>query len=170
MKKYGPRSFDGGIDQVPLPDASGELWLCGKHAIGPDVDAALVRANDSDTVVCLNERHELEDRYPEYVVWLDASDSERVIWHPIPDLHVPTLEEAHDLVGEIVRRVTNGRKVLVHCAAGIGRTGTTATMVLIALGLSAADALEVVGASRPMAGPEVGAQSRLVERYAAELP
>ncbi|NOX31752.1 MAG: hypothetical protein GXP35_17160, partial [Actinobacteria bacterium] len=92
MNKYGPRSFDGGIDQVPLPGASGELWLCGKHAIGPDVDAALARANDADTVVCLNERHELEDRYPAYVSWLDGSDSERAIWHPIPDLHVPTLE------------------------------------------------------------------------------
>ena len=32
------RSLDGGIDQIPLPDSPGELWLCGKHVTGPDAE------------------------------------------------------------------------------------------------------------------------------------
>ena len=49
---------DGGIHEVPLDGTVGKLWLCGKHFIGPDVEA--VRAErDITYVVCLVEEHEL---------------------------------------------------------------------------------------------------------------
>ena len=58
------RARDGGIDEVPLPPtAAGRLWLCGKHVVGPDPDAALARSGAS-VVVCLNELGELSSRYP----------------------------------------------------------------------------------------------------------
>jgi protein-tyrosine phosphatase len=57
--------------------------------------------------------------------------------------------------------------VIVHCGAGIGRAGTTAILVLMALGLSASDAAAAVAAARPMAGPEAGPQRDLVDAYAA---
>ncbi len=166
MNKYGPRSADGGVDRLLLPGAGGELWMCGKHAIGPDVEAALERAHHATTVVCLNERHELDDRYVDYVNWLDANLGGAAIWHPIADLHVPTLDAATGLVASIVDRLDSGSNVLMHCAAGIGRTGTTAAMVVIARGYSVDDALAIVAESRPMAGPEVGAQRDLVNAYA----
>ena len=59
------RSRTGGIDEVPVP-GPGRVWLCGKHFIGPDPEVALERTGAA-VVVCLNERGELEDRYPEYV-------------------------------------------------------------------------------------------------------
>jgi protein-tyrosine phosphatase len=166
VNKYGPRSADGGVDRLLLPPDGGELWMCGKHAIGPDVGAALERANGATTVVCLNERHELDERYPAYVRWLDANVGGAAIWHPIADLHVPTLDAASGLVASIVGRLDGGNNVLMHCAAGIGRTGATAAMVAIARGFSVAEALDIVARSRPMAGPEVGAQRDLVNAYA----
>ena len=57
----GARARDGGIDRLPLPDTAGALWLCGKHVVGPDPVAALARV-DATTIVCLNERYELDDR------------------------------------------------------------------------------------------------------------
>ncbi len=46
--------LDGGIDEIPLPaTASGRLWLCGKHAIGPDPEGLMARVG-ADGVVCLN--------------------------------------------------------------------------------------------------------------------
>jgi len=46
-------NLDGGIHEIPLPPpARGRLWLCGKHAIGPDPDALMARVG-ADTVVCL---------------------------------------------------------------------------------------------------------------------
>lgn len=158
------RSRDGGIDLIPLPLAFGRLWICGKHAVGPDPEAALARVGAS-TMVCLNERHELEDRYPAYVEWL-ATGSRRVIWFPIHDLHAPPFVAAMTFLDDVVRRLDHGEQLLMHCGAGIGRAGTMAACVLVRLGAGADEALGVVAAHRPMAGPEQGVQRDLVDTVA----
>jgi len=160
---------DGGVDRVPVPDSPGELWLCGKHAVGADPGAALARIGGTGTIVCLNQRAELEDRYPQYVAWLRENIGGQALWCPIPDLHAPPLAELRPVLGEIGRRLAEGGHVLVHCGAGIGRAGTVAVCVLMEHGLDRDDALAVVAAHRPMAGPEVGAQRELVDELAAAL-
>ena len=162
----GGRGRDGGIDRIPLPVPTGALSLCGKHAIAPDHEVAMGRCGAS-TVVCLVQRHEIVDRYPAYVTWLEAHEGTRALWHPVPDLHAPTLAEAVVLVDRLVERVRAGEHLLVHCAAGIGRAGTVAACLLVALGMSVDDSLAHVAAHRPMAGPEAGVQRQLVEDLAA---
>jgi protein-tyrosine phosphatase len=150
---------------VPLPTAAGALWLCGKHAVGPDVGAVMAEIG-ATTIVCLTERFELADRYPDYVTWLDANVGGRAIWFPIPDLHAPDVDSVLTLTTEIRDRVARGESVLVHCAAGIGRAGTLAACLLVTMGMSRDEALAHVGQHRPMAGPEVGAQRTLVDTVA----
>jgi protein-tyrosine phosphatase len=159
------RSRNGGVDQIPLPIDVGGLWLCGKHFIGPDPEAALQRVGGS-TVVCLNEAAELEHRYPEYHGWLMANAPDRAIWFPVPDLHAPDLEPMRALLGQLHDRLTAGEVLLVHCGAGIGRAGTVAAALLITLGVPLADAVATVAANRPMAGPEAGVQRELLEGLA----
>jgi protein-tyrosine phosphatase len=161
------RQRDGGIDRVPLPDGvPGALWLCGKHAIGPDHAHALAETGTDTTVVCLVERHELAGRYDAYLAWLEAERGARAVWHPIPDLHAPPPAVAAELVADLVARLRTGASLLVHCAAGMGRTGTIATCVLVALGLTVNEATRTVGAARPGAGAETGAQASLVAAIA----
>ena len=159
-----PRSADGGVDEVPLPEVAGRLWLCGKHAIGPDVGALMNRVA-ATTVACLVQEQELLDRYPAYVAWLRGNDGSAAIWFPIPDLHAPLVDETRPFVEELVRRLRDGERIVLHCAAGIGRSGTIATCVLLDLGVPLDEALMTVRANRPMAGPEVGAQRELVEAW-----
>jgi protein-tyrosine phosphatase len=161
---------DGGLDRVPVPGVPGQLWLCGKHAVGADPEAVLVRIGGDGTIVCLNQRFELEDRYPDYVEWLRVHDGGRALWFPIPDLHAPSLDDLRPVLAEIGRRLAGGGHVLVHCGAGIGRAGTVAVCVLLQHGLGRDDALAHVADHRPMAGPEVGAQRQLVDELAASLP
>jgi hypothetical protein len=157
------RQRDGGIDRVPLPaGVPGELWLCGKHAVAPDVAGAIAEVGGSATVVCLVERHELADRYPDYVAWLDDAGPATAIWSPIHDLHAPAHQQAAALVDEMTARLRSGATLLMHCGAGIGRTGTVAIGVLLRLGLDRATAEQVVADARPGAGPEVGGQRQLV--------
>ena len=158
---------DGGLDRVPVAGSPGELWLCGKHAVGADPEVALARIGGVGTIVCLNQRGELEDRYPGYVDWLQQHAGGRALWLPIPDLHAPPLAELRPLLAEIGRRLAGGGHVLVHCGAGVGRAGTVAVCVLMEHGVGRDDALAVVARHRPMAGPEVGAQRHLVDELAA---
>ncbi len=166
MKAFGPRSLDGGLDPVPV-DGRGTLWLCGKHVVGPDPEAALVRAGNARLIVCLNQRHEIADRYPGYVDWLQADD-DRGLWFPIPDLHAPDVDEILPVVERVVAALPDG--VVIHCGAGIGRAPTLAICALLRVGRSLEEALAEVAERRPMAGPETGAQRALVEAFAATFP
>lgn len=160
------RSADGGIDEIPLP-GPGRLWLCGKHAVGPDPEAAMARVG-ADTLVCFNERHEIDTRYPDYVAWLRAGGDGR-LWFPTPDLGVRPLDAFLPLVEDCVARLDGGAHLLAHCGAGIGRAGTFAVAVLVARGAALAEALTVVAANRPSGGPEAGSQQELVTAVAAHI-
>ena len=161
-------NIDGGIHEIPLPNVPGRLWLCGKHRVAPDPEATL-ESIEADTVVCLTEAHELEDRYPAYVEWLDAALPSRAVWFPVHDLHAPNLRDARPFYEDLVARIRHGDTLLVHCAAGIGRAGTTAVAILLLLGVGVDEALATVAAHRPMAGPEGGAQRELVQQLATSL-
>ena len=165
---FSERSIDGGIDQIPLPNTVGALWLCGKHAIGPDPEAALARVH-ATTAVCLNEEHELADRYPQYVAWLNQVAPARAIWFPIPDLHAPSLAAATALIDELTGRLHDGQSLLMHCGAGIGRAGTIAAALMLALGTPHDQVLPTLRQHRPMAGPEAGAQLDLLDAFAIRL-
>ncbi len=159
------RSRDGGIDEIPLPGVTGRLWLCGHRVVGPDPKAALARV-EAEAIVCLCQRHELAERYPAYVDWLDAGGPGRASWFPTPDLGVRPLEEFVAAVDHLVDGLRSGTGMIVHCAAGIGRSGTMAAGVLLALGVDHDRALATVAEHRPTAGPEVGAQAELIELVA----
>ena len=161
MTWLSERSRNGGVDEVPLPEGSGRLWLAGKHFVGPDAEEALRRTGAS-AIVCLNERHEFDDRYPGYLEWLRAHTPDRAVWWPIPDLHAPPIAEIAPLLDDLLDRLRRGHGLLVHCGAGVGRAGTVAAALLVRGGLGVDAALELVAAHRPMAGPESDAQRALV--------
>ena len=163
------RSLGGGIDQIPLPkNCPGELWLCGKHVIGVDVEAALAYTG-ANHVVCLTQRRELLDRYPAYVSWLESNQPTRATWAATPDLGTLSADKSLQLYRTLTNLVQAGAKLIVHCAAGIGRSGTAAVAILMLLGIEIGEAEEIVAANRPMAGPETGPQQELLETLAQSL-
>lgn len=156
----------GGVDEIPLVTLTeGRLFLAGKRFVAPDPDGALASVRAS-LLVCLCEEHEFAERWPGFVEWLRLRAGAGALWLPVPDLHAPSPAQAHHLVSEVTARLDAGDAVLVHCGAGMGRAGTLATAVLLHLGLPLADALRVVADARPGAGPEVGAQTELLEALA----
>ncbi len=120
-------------------------------------------------IVCLCERHELEERYPDYVAWLKLESERRAIWFPIPDVHAPEIDAAVPFLEALRGQVTVGEHLVMHCGAGIGRAGTMAAALLMILGTERTSATAIVADHRPMAGPEVGAQESLLVALAARL-
>ena len=137
---------------------AGRLFLCGKHAVGPDPEGLLERTG-ATTIVCLNESHELAPRYPHFVEWLDTNTPKRAVHHPIPDLSAPAPDVLAALIEDLYSRLESGESLVLNCGAGIGRTGTVATALLMRGGVAREDALDIVRLHRPMAGPETGPQS-----------
>jgi protein-tyrosine phosphatase len=154
---------NGGIHEIPLDSTVGKLFLCGKHFIGPDVEA--VRQDlDIHFVVCLVEEHELVDRYDPYVQWHRDNAGNPSVWFPIPDLTYPSFEDSIEFVEYVTSLVRDKGSMVIHCAAGIGRAGTTATAILMMLGMSMYEATAHVRAHRPMAGPETGRQEEFIRQ------
>jgi atypical dual specificity phosphatase len=87
-------------------------------------------------------------------------------WQPLPmrDLGLASNREAfREGIEQIAQAVTGGEVALLHCAAGIGRTGTAAACLLKRLGLSRQQALLRVRAAG--SSPESAVQSGLVDTF-----
>lgn len=82
---------------------------------------------------------------------------------PVPDMTSPSLDELRAAVRFIQQRADKG--VVVHCGAGLGRTGTVLAAYLVSRGASAPAALAQVRALRP-GSVETPDQERAIAQYA----
>ncbi|MGQ4892159.1 MAG: protein-tyrosine phosphatase family protein [Candidatus Njordarchaeia archaeon] len=68
---------------------------------------------------------------------------------PIRDMTAPTMEDLKKAVLWIDKKIKENKPVLVHCYAGIGRTGTVVAAYLIYKGYSVDSAISHVRKRRP---------------------
>ena len=69
---------------------------------------------------------------------------------PTEDLSAPDMDKIDETVDFIQERIKNDEPIMVHCAAGIGRTGTILACYLVKYqNMSAKNAIEKVRKERP---------------------
>ncbi len=105
----------------------------------------------ADTLVSVMEEHEYDDFEISDLFERDHVGGVEVLRFAIEDMSVPeeTLAEKYaELIRGIVDRMRDGKNVVVHCRGGLGRTGTVAACVLVALGKPAKDAIGLVRETR----------------------
>jgi atypical dual specificity phosphatase len=84
---------------------------------------------------------------------------------PVPDMSPPTERQLDHILSTIRKANATGMGVAVHCAAGLGRTGTVLAAYFVAGGMSAREAIRKVRDLRP-GSVETAEQERAIERFA----
>jgi hypothetical protein len=95
--------------------------------------------------------------------WIEADQGFEVYYLPIPDEQAPDLAELEKALDWLDEAIYLGKRVLIHCRHGIGRTGTVLNAYLLRKGLGHKLAGRTL---RPLrAKPQNFSQWRFVRRY-----
>lgn len=153
---YLPYNWPGNIYRSPMPfgafDSEGDtLDAYGWHDIA--------------TVVMLNSDAEALARSGRDLRSLYETKGFKVIYLPIEDFDVPTMESMEQALDAIEVEALEGRNLVMHCFAGIGRTGTMAALLARRnLGLGGQAAIDWVRNLVPGA-VETKSQEDLIKGY-----
>ena len=151
------------IDAVTLPSGAllGMSHCPGRRGIDGtgrqwtrvlDADLQTIQAWGASAVLSLVEPHEFARLgVPDFaqaiartpLQWLQA---------PITDMATPgaaSLAAWHAQGPALLQALNSGQRVLVHCAAGLGRTGMLVAKLLVLHGVSADEAIDQVRRARP---------------------
>jgi len=151
---------------TPLPHRGRLLLASMPGRFEPWADFATdARAADVALVVCLTPIDEVAELSPTYAKLIGLGEL------PFRWLHLPMRNYGlpEDVPGfragiaRVEEALRGGENVVLHCAAGIGRTGSAAACVLKCAGLDTAQALARVRAAG--SNPENAVQSGLVEQF-----
>ena len=156
MKSTSPLWIDtvvvgaGVIGMMHCPGRRGMNVFPGGQDMLSDLRA--IRGWGASALVSLMEKKEME--------WFGVGDLPAkaaglglVHYHlPIADMDVPDerFEESWKSAGENLKdRLLSGESIVIHCLAGLGRTGTVAARLLIELGTDPETAVRQIRKARP---------------------
>lgn len=121
-----------------------------------------------DIVACLLEPQEIRELGLQGQEQACLASGMRYLSFPIADRQVPpSLQATRRFCGELAGDLRSGRAVVVHCRAGIGRSGLIAACVLQEFGIVGDAAFAMLGAARRVQVPDTEQQAQWVRGYAA---
>ncbi len=153
---------------VKLPkNVEGQLFLHSMPGRSELLENFLdeVTHSNINLIVSLASTDEIMQKSHDYYI-LVKSKSFPFEWinYEIPDFGIPnSIDDFLKFVLEVREKIKKGTNILVHCGAGIGRTGMFAVCLLISLGLSKKESYKRVISVG--SNPEVDTQRDFINRF-----
>ncbi|MBI1770977.1 MAG: dual specificity protein phosphatase family protein [Burkholderiales bacterium] len=121
-------------------------------------------------LVSLLETHEIRDLGLQAAPDLCAANQINFMHYPIKDRGLPSSFSAtQKVVTQLHDAISSGDNTVIHCRAGIGRTGLLAAAVLIRHGFDAAAALAMISKARGVTVPDTEEQIDWLNEHQAAL-
>lgn len=156
LRVFWVRSVQPNLAIMPCPEGGAEL----------ESEIEALQSNGVDMLVSLLMPEEEPLLNVEAEATLCQQKGLRFISFPIPDFDIPTsFQEVNQLVDQLQDALLAGRKVVIHCRGGIGRSGMVAACLLIKQGISVSDSLAALRTARRCAVPATRAQADWIEKY-----
>jgi len=139
-------------------------WITDQLAVGYapmfDVDLDMLKQNGIDAIVNLcGEFCDLHE--------IQMESGFEVHYVPVPDECAPDVNAMETAFEWLDNTLSQGRKVLVHCRFGVGRTGTFVTAYLLTKGLNMKAATKALQHTR--ANPTHHCQWKMLKQYQRKL-
>ena len=144
---------------------SGSLSVMAKPVSGEWIDdefSGLKRLGINKVVSLLEKDEEREVGLALEMSLCHKHDIEFISF-PIPDRGLPNTPKAITLADELYSEIQNGKHVVIHCRAGIGRTGIIAGAVLVKSGINANEALSLISDARGVKVPDTEEQENWLQ-------
>ncbi|MSR32736.1 MAG: protein phosphatase [Gemmataceae bacterium] len=116
-------------------------WLAGMGRPCSQEEIRWLREQGIEVVVTLT-----EEKLPR--AWTD-SEGLLVVHEPIRDMTPPEPDQFERIISAIDRARSSNMKVSIHCAAGMGRTGTALAAYFVHRGMGSTEAIEKIRTLRP---------------------
>ena len=145
---------------IPLPDRLNMSWVTNSLAVGGRVrpDEDIHRLAQAGVSAVVDTRAEYQDD-PQQM----AAEGIALLLLPTPDTYPLSIEQLQEGATWVNDQIAQGKRVLIHCEHGVGRSVLLTAAALVQQGMSADEALDLVQQRRWQAAPNHRQTKRLQE-------
>ena len=153
---------------VPIPNSltRGSLYLCSMPGRFEPMEIFLqeIAAAAVGNVICLVSNEEIARKSPDYLAAIQREEiPATLVRFEITDYGLPASVEEFDQTLDLIRgKLDDGESVVIHCAAGKGRTGMTSIRLLSRMGMPLEQAIETIRLAG--SSPDTQAQRDFLQR------
>jgi protein-tyrosine phosphatase len=136
--------------QIKQNKIKGEIFLHSMPGRNENLDEVIVELKNHDIskIICLAEKSEIQYKSKDYLEAVNNGQLSNIpiIYNPVSDFGIPTGDKALLEYESALKQAYEQLKtenILIHCAGGIGRTGTFSIILLRMIGYSLEEAKRI---------------------------
>jgi protein-tyrosine phosphatase len=154
------------IVSLPASLTRGKLYLCSMPGRFEPLEIFLQKMAVAEVgnVICLVSDEEIARKSPDYLAAIQREEiPATLVRFEITDYGLPSNVEEFDRTLDLIRgKLDNGESVVIHCAAGKGRTGMASIRLLTRMGMLLEQAIETIRLAG--SSPDTQAQRDFLQR------